>query len=381
MTTEHATLYKTDSKGKVRVWKMEVDGNKYRSISGLEDGEKIVGDWTVVEGKNVGRANETTAEAQTLSEVESHYKKKLKEYHTNRDDIFVKKFMEPMTARTWNDDKKMTDAKKQLILNKGRGALQPKLDGFRSVVMSDGVYARSGDEYVTVPHIFEAAQKLRKSVGDIIFDGELYNHEYRADFNQISSLVKRKKPTVDDLSRSAEKVQLHVYDAFFPDEPNMTFSDRYEILGGLSPSFPNCFKLVDTYFNNKPTLNWVDELHNEFKQDGFEGSMYRVEGPYENKRSALLWKIKDWLDDEWTILDIAEGKGKWAGKALAFYYMTPAGKEFKATFVGSMEEAEKVWQNRASIIGLLGTVKYQEMTPDGAPRFGKTIKIHYGGKL
>lgn len=45
------TLYKFDTKGKIREWRMEVDGNQYRTIAGLQDGKQVTSGWTTAEAK------------------------------------------------------------------------------------------------------------------------------------------------------------------------------------------------------------------------------------------------------------------------------------------------------------------------------------------
>ena len=62
---------------------------------------------------------------------------------------------------------------------------QPKLDGIRAIGRPDGLWSRKGEPITTVPHIIEPIQKLARRY-DVIFDGELYNHNLKDDFNYIS---------------------------------------------------------------------------------------------------------------------------------------------------------------------------------------------------
>ena len=60
------TLYKRDTKGKVRVWEVEYgQGPRLlagtRTISGTVDGQKVTSEWNMSAPKNVGKANETTS--------------------------------------------------------------------------------------------------------------------------------------------------------------------------------------------------------------------------------------------------------------------------------------------------------------------------------
>ena len=63
------TIYKKTKTGATQEWTIEVVGNKYRTISGQTDGKKIINEWTIVYGKNEGKANGTTDNEQALKEA------------------------------------------------------------------------------------------------------------------------------------------------------------------------------------------------------------------------------------------------------------------------------------------------------------------------
>jgi len=131
---QFTTLYKKDSKGKLREWRAEVNGSRYRTISGLAEGQQVTSAWKDTFAKNVGRANATTAEEQAVAEVEAIYTKRLDgEYHEHIDDIDKARFYKPMLASKWEDRKdKITYPV----------YVQPKLDG---CVSGDTlVYTESG---------------------------------------------------------------------------------------------------------------------------------------------------------------------------------------------------------------------------------------------
>ena len=81
---------------------------------------------------------------------------------------------------------------------------QPKLDGIRCIVKSNGMWSRTGKRIISAPHIFEALKPLFELNPDLIFDGELYADKFANDFNAICSLVKKTKPTADDLIKSVK---------------------------------------------------------------------------------------------------------------------------------------------------------------------------------
>lgn len=371
-------IFKRDSKGKVREWRMEVDGNKYRTIAGLQDGQQVTSEWTVVDGKNIGRANETTPEEQATSEVESHYEKKLKvDYHKNLADIDVEKIYKPMLAKKWDD-------RKGKINYSSIVHVQPKLDGIRCIAMKEGLFSRTGKPIVAVPHIYKALAPIFEKYPDAVFDGELYNHNLRDDFNSIVSMVRRAKPAADDLKLAAEVVQYHIYD--FPSMGADDFSIRFDKLIAIlleyktinvdsSPSTSNdSIQIVETFLCHDEET--VDLRYAEALAQGFEGGIIRIDGPYEQKRSSLLLKRKDFEDDEFEIVAIEEGSGNWAGYAKVIVFKNPNGSTNRATIQGSRDYTRHVLENVDSYIGKQATVQYFNLTPDGAPRFPIAKVLH-----
>lgn len=126
---EHNKLYKIDSNGNTRVWWMESDGNKHRVNSGVLNGEIVTSEWTVTEGKNVGKKNQTTPEEQCSVEVAALYKKKLAQgnYKDSLDTESLESdnYIKPMLAKKYGEDYTPTESD----YAKGIVWSQPKLDG------------------------------------------------------------------------------------------------------------------------------------------------------------------------------------------------------------------------------------------------------------
>ena len=89
---------------------------------------------------------------------------------------------------------------------------QPKLDGIRCIVTKDGMFSRNGKEILSAPHIRKQLDKVFKEWPYLVFDGELYADKFANDFNSIVSLVKKTKPTEDDLLESQKNIQYWIYD-------------------------------------------------------------------------------------------------------------------------------------------------------------------------
>ena len=190
MTKKLQTLYKVDTKGKLREWTMHIDGNSFYAVKGLVEGKKTQDKPTVTIAKNVGRSNETTAKQQAELEAKAKFQKKLDSgYALNEIDAQEKKFYEPMLAHNYTDRKHEC---KYPVFS------QPKLDGIRCVVRKEGDTlvgrTRNGKEIECIPHILKSLNRFFLAHPNAILDGELYNHDLRDNFNKITSLVRKQKP-------------------------------------------------------------------------------------------------------------------------------------------------------------------------------------------
>lgn len=349
------TLYSRSVKGKVNTFIIEVEKNKFRSITGFDDGKKTTSEWTICEAKSYCSADE-----QALKEATAIHRKKIETgSFENRSDIDNEIHFEPMLAHKWEDYK---DKVKYPIYS------QPKLDGIRCIVKKDGMWSRNGKKIISAPHIYEAMKHLFKTNPDLIFDGELYADKFANDFNAICSLVKKTKPTVEDLNESAVKIEYHIYD--LPSCKAPFFGRRQALYYMELPKC--CVKVAVEQINN---LNDVSAYYEDYITKGYEGQMLRLNLPYENKRSKSLLKHKSFIDNEYEIIDVEQGKGNLTGKMGALVFKTSKGDTFNASINGGWDYLEELWNNRNKLIGKQATVKYFNLTPDGKPRFPKVIQI------
>jgi DNA ligase-1 len=356
------TLYKRAVNGKINEWTVETLDNCFRTISGYTDGVKTTSEWTCCAGKNIGKKNETTPEQQALAEAKAMWTKKLElGSYESIDDIDTPKFFNPMLAHKFEDHK---DKIEYPVYS------QPKLDGIRCIVRADGMWSRNGKKIISAPHIYEAMKPLFESNPDLIFDGELYADKFANDFNAICSLVKKTKPTNDDLKKSKESIQYHIYDL---PSCNGTFIKRLSELTNLESNLPSCCEVVATNFVKNESE--IDEWYSDYVNQGYEGQMIRLDKEYESKRSKSLLKHKSFIDEEYTILDVVEGEGNKTGMVGSFVFKSKTGHIFNSSPKFNWEECKAMWNNKNELIGKSATVKYFNLTPDGVPRFPYVIKI------
>ena len=391
------TLYKKTTIGKTQTWEIEVSGNKFRTISGQADGKKITNNWTVCQGKNVGKKNATTGEEQALKEAEAKHKKKLEAgYHLNLKNISKKRFYEPMLAQDFKNKNRQSEVMADLQQVDGGtvGTVfsQPKLDGIRCIAMREGLFTRTGKEIVAVPHIHEALEPFFEKYPNAVLDGELYNHAYKDDFNKIIHLVRKQNLTEEHLKESEEMIQYWVYDA--PVIGNATVGDKCWTEKDL---FSDRTSVLDAQFANLGLLTLeergetqsivivetteihgreqLDRCYEDYIEAGYEGQMVRLDGPYENKRSPKLLKRKEFVDEEYKILGYEEGEGNRAGTVKHFKFKNKDGKEFNSNVKGSFSYLTKLLEIADTLIGKDATIKYFNLTPDGVPRFPYVIAI------
>lgn len=384
------TTYSINLKGKKLYWWMELLGDQHRSISKTgEDGKEKVTGWTTCKPKNIGKANETTPMTQADAEVRATYAKKLKNHwHLNEDDYMFRHYIEPTLAQKYEgpDDK--------LWLTYDSVITQPKLDGFRCIITKDGAFSRKGEEFTSIPHITKSMEELFEACPEAILDGELYNHELRDDFNELSSIIRKKKPSEEDLDKSEKLIKFYMYD--LPSDSEFDYLERYESINLLlSKYFSPYVEIVETNVVN--THKQVRDQLEGYLQRGYEGLMVRLDKDHLNedryraakatdrtdyqgyemgRRGPSLKKFKLFVDEEFELLNITEGLGSWSGRAKSLTFRLEDGTTCDGGIKGDFAFASKLLKEKDKHIGRLVTIKYFERTPDNKPRFGVAIKFH-----
>jgi ATP-dependent DNA ligase len=366
--------------GRIRIWRMEIEGNKYRTIAGLMDGELVVSEWTVAKGKNVGRSNETSAEEQAAKEVENKYKKQRKTgYFDDIDEVDTVQYVEPMLAKLYRDYAAKIDFSKECWI------AQCKFNGMRCIATKNGLFTRKGERYMTCQHIEKALEPFFKDHPDAVLDGELFNEEYRQQLNEISKLIRKTVHiTQSDLDQCAKLVKYYVYDGYGFDDNTETFIDvdnhktrgyiyrkegLYNLFAELTPSYGANIHSVFSY--KISSTKDLDKVYAEYVDAGHEGIMLRnCNSPYENKRSKYLLKVKPEDDSEAVILDIIEGEGNWSGSGKSIT-LKWGDQVFDASFKGTYEQAVEFLDCKDEWVGKTVTFLYNGLTGLGTPNFAR----------
>ena len=276
--------------------------------------------------------------------------------------------IKPMLA--YKVDKKPVDWSEKVYI-------QPKLDGVRCVITLDEkenirCFSRTGKEFHNLQHIKDSLKPWFEFHDDVILDGELYNHDLRDNFEKIISLVRKQKPTESDRLEAAELVQFHCYD--YIDQMH-DYSTRMNQLV-TTDMYSNCVKYVETTLVNSKEAAQIRHQYN--LNNGYEGSILRLDAPYQCKRSYNLQKFKDFNDTEATIVGYEIGKGKREGTLGKFLMQDDDGIEFGCPPGKgyNYKDLANILDNIHDYIGKRATFTYFERTQYGSYRHPlfKTIR-------
>jgi DNA ligase-1 len=236
--------------------------------------------------------------------------------------------------------------------------MQPKLDGVRCVISKNGAWSRTGKPWLNIDHILESLKPVFKLYPELTLDGELYNHELKNDFEKIISLVRKTKPTAAHRAEAADLVQFHCYDFIGTD---LLFASRMKFLS-TAPLYSDCVKYVPTH--SVATRDLANAIHADWLEAGYEGSILRLNGVYECKRSYNLQKFKDFHDTEATIVGYVPGKGKFTGLIGKFLMRDDDGIEFGCP-IGkgyNFQDRRDILTNVQNYVGKRATFTYFERT-------------------
>ena len=211
--------------------------------------------------------------------------------------------------------------------------IQPKLDGVRCLIQYEKIrgwggysevvaYSRTGKVWKNIDHILRELKPFFQKHPNVVLDGELYNHDFRDNFEEIISMVRKTIPTDEARLKSRLNVQFHCYDIV---NKRMKFSTRNEWLKS-NLQYNHCIKYVKTLRVYSKVQAHIEHAYNLNR--GYEGSIVRLDTPYQCKRSHSLRKFKDFSDAEANIVGYEEGKGKRTGTLGKFIMQDDDGNQF-----------------------------------------------------
>ena len=412
------TLYKRAKTGDIQFWKIQItEGIGHAHITKMSGklgtNNPLIHEECITEGKNLGKANETTPHQQAHLQAESDWKKKKDEGYKSLKDLgieactvgdLVGQYMMTKTHGIYTYGlrycleetlpKFNTDANgnvKPMLAKtvdwrkvKYPCLVQPKLDGVRCLLIigqkDDELYlegsatflSRSGKPYTTLNHIEQDVITFVKSFGDavcdFILDGEIYSDELT--FQEIVAAVKKER----DFSK---KLKFRVYD-IVSEELQIDRWNQVQHLVNLIRSPHITF--VDTH--SACQQSDIKELHDKWFKEGYEGAMIRhTDGKYgQGQRSSDLLKVKEFDENEFYFLRFETGQREEdliavCAKIDSSDSVVQYDKTFRAKMQGNVAH-RRALETAGIPVGTAITIKHFGWTDDGLPRFpiGKSFR-------
>ena len=362
---ETQTVYKKTSTGKIQQWRAWVETTATGFLLKVESGQTD-GKLTETAGRIIDEGKQKrTAQEQAIFEANSKLNKKRDEaYFDTIEEAQTQVKLLPMLAHSF--------AKRAHNITYP-AIVQRKFDGVRCLAKlnSDGtvtLMSRKGKEFPHLDHL-RSEINLNNPDPNLVIDGELYSDTLT--FQELVGLVRRVTLKEGNQGQMLE-VSLRVYDCINLNE-EQDFTERYETITSITAGAKYLSLVENVTVNNESEIHAAQA---RFVEEGYEGAMVRnLTGAYRiGKRSADLQKVKTFLDDEFEIVGFTQGTGGETG-CVIWICKTKDGKEFNVRPRGTREERQEYFRNGNNYIGKMLTVRYQELTDDGIPRFPVGISI------
>ena len=388
-----APLYKQEMRGGMMVWQVGFDGVDHLEMThGFVDNVRT--DRTQVELNSTGR----TMQQQALLEARQRYQLK------QRNGYQLPGSSTPPMVKGM----KGQEYTEKSILS-WPVYTQPKLDGIRMLCQHSGyqnadnnpanevkMMSFGNKPYTHLTHIATALQKFFTYLPrHATLDGEMYRHDMT--FNSLASAVRTVKHVHPDL----HKIQYHIFDVCYTgtDGPptleqrtNLLINAFRSYIQDRSPTanpddvsvYPTEFVIVPTRIAHNHAE--IHSLHDIYVQQGYEGIMVKKcannttaaslgrekkifdQSLYKPGKSIHILKLKNFRDEEATVIGIEEGSGTERGLA-SLVVRDIRGNVFVTRPRGSFDQRAQWMTNPSQVIGRQYTIRYQDLSEYGVPRF------------
>lgn len=370
----------------MKEWTKQID-KEYLPLEDDTEGQKLLK--KVLDEKNKTGGHNINTSAGAGIKKQKNIKRKIEET------FIVENFQAiiPMKAHVWeleneNDPKSVKPKVLKYFTDKKEPTSfygQPKLDGWRAIVSIKNdqivITSNSGKQYPFFKDLRRDFKKLFDSFTSDFqidgFDGEIYNTEiYDKDgdyipedkrFSTICSICSLSRSEPHELE---SQIQFHVFD-IVDKSGKLNQIERFKILDDIFGRV-KCSKsmIVKVQTEIIDSYEKVPEYHDKFAAMGYEGIVLRsFDLLYQpGKRSNHMRKHKNFKDEEFEIV------GAECDKGISVEHFTWILKNkndliFGAKPKGTREEKFEWYKNRKKYTGKYLTVKFQEYTETGVPRF------------
>ena len=242
-------------------------------------------------------------------------------------------------------------------------------------ILDKGLFTRKGKQIIGFESTIEKDCKnfcKRTHTGAV--DGELFSTTIP--FEKIQGAVMRNKNIKPE---EKEQISFNVFALLLNFDNRIIFDTTKKMVDTMDKAFTGRFeyKYLNRVVQTEITIDQIDALHDNFVEQGYEGIMLRdVKKSYSFKRDNAILKFKKFKEDDFKIVDIFEGEGKYSGMLGGFVVKGKVdGKTIKSSVGSGFSDAQRkeYWDTlfpaKTKVIGKLAEIKYQGLTPDGSLRF------------
>lgn len=387
-------IYK-EGAANVLYWQIFVDlDKKIMTVAhGVLDSEMIQRKDTDLKTNLSGRS----LEEQAFIDARSRYREKIRDGYSPEEDMKTEKIdvtIHPMLATVWKSEKEIRHRVSLFPVVNGKklpAVTQPKIDGIRMIacVKSDGSIECRSRKNRTFPHL----HALKKELAEFFpflpdgyqVDGEMYIH---TSFQELTSIVRTEKTDHPDI----DKINYYIFDVIDPGT-RLPYEKRYAQLKNAFSIFGD--RAVKIHFVEASLIRSekeIYEMHDAYVSLGYEGIIIRRIGTdpedpesklmpkmlelskYIPRRGQNMFKYKNFQDEEMTIVGATEGEG--LDKGAVIWEVEDKDKHrFQVRPRGTIEDRRKMFDNKKLYIGKSLTVRFQERSTYGIPRFPVGIAV------
>lgn len=385
-------LYRLGAYNKSLVWMISFDGQylviQWGPVEDMKNGSLQISRTAVKTNKSGRNLYE-----QALSEARSRWKRKQDKdgYSETVIDTAIMN-MEAMLCNKWDPHKNQ--------IKRWPVWVEEKLDGVRGRANEDVdgsviLVSRTTQIISFLQHIKKDLSILFKHIKNILntyypkmapifrTDGELYSTELT--FDQVSGICRltdKSGPNPNEIY-----IKYYLFDLVVTDK--LTYDERYAILQTAYNAYDaenpksNIKLIIPLIANSKQDILTA---HNQYVSQGFEGVIIRKiggvtakereESYYLGRRCSNILKYKEFQDAEGIVIGAEQGKGSEEG-AVVWLIRDVNGHEFTVRPRGDIETRKLYYQHYHKFIGQKYRYRFQDLTPDGNPRFPVGIGFVY----
>ena len=423
------TLFKTDKNNKERYWKVHTVDNTVYTEYGQVNGQPINKERQFEGNRNINGIEQAKREAEKrwISQLGDSYKPVCKEglammkkvqdeqsksggHNLNTSTVVrgrkkkkvtqsqnsfvvgvVDVPIKPMKAHTLDlDDNGNMIPRVAKYINFVDGVfVQPKYDGWRCMAreqtIGGGSVVLTTNNLKQYPFFGGIREQIRVLLKEYpcILDGELYAHTLHRENSEEIPQTERFS-TISGICSIANKaphpledqMEFHVFD-IVDLSSTIHQTDRFH-------QFDMVKTIVESLGLNKIkfsprrevfSLEDAKQYHDQLISESFEGIILRAKDlTYSQNRNLKLRKYKNFYDIEATVIGVEKSFGV-GDEMFVFVTKLDNGIEVKAKPSGTEEYRKKLYKNSSKLISKRITLKYQEYSQKGVPRFPVTDGI------